>query len=885
MPDILEPLQSFDTKKPLANILRHQYRNKKALDDAQEQLIGLHIDGDKYPTADIAHLLQQPIAEQLQYLHISNTQLQTLTIPRLPNLIALDLSENAQLQTLTFADALPKLQNLWLYGCNLTALELPAGFNQLQTLIAYDNPLTDVRLQGNCPHLRRVELHRNENLQSLEMPGTLHALEEVYLDTSERLQNIPPEILKQGAKGVAVYFKEKDVSGTEKIYEAKVLILGESGAGKTTLLRKLMQGINAPMPTDAESTKGIDIVSDKFLCQDADGAEHDFIMYFWDFGGQEIYHATHQFFLTKRSLYILVTDERKENTDFNYWLQVVELLSDNSPLIIVQNEKGGRTRDINISRLKGRFGNIQTTHSFDLSKDESALKKLLQDIKYQLSQLSHIGEELPKTWTDIRKKLTELKAKHPHITRQKYNEVCEKHGLDAEKAKTLGQYLHDLGAFLYFQDDKVLKNYVFLENEWVTNGVYDVLDHADIKNAKGHFDKKMAATIWKSRKYSDMHDELLALMAKFELCYEIPDKKDHFIAPQLLSVQDPPSVAKWNNDNNLQLRYEYEFMPKGILSRLIVRLHRHIHNAQNEAWKTGAIFTRQDAKIKVVESYDARSLELRGTGAQVRDLMTIVADEIDALNSTYPNLTLKKMIPCICEQCKNDTNPYFYKYNDILRRKISNRKTVECEVSFEDVEIDKLLDNVFTESHLSNKLLVQMTEDIKQQARSLATKQEFSKFFALLDPLNLQEPTYYKLKKEFATGTYRQDADYTERMIIFSNDLNPYLVDKQDKHGLPIENNPLNNTPPATIAEIPQPWWRKLWVEISGVVVVLLIVIQALTGFLSNIAGFFNDGFGIQIGNFRTPDSSSLPPADVLPTTIDSIKTDSSKIIQQPENK
>jgi len=26
----------------------------------------------------------------------------------------------------------------------------------------------------------------------------------------------------------------------------------------------------------------------------------------WDFGGQEIYHATHQFFLTHRSLYLLL---------------------------------------------------------------------------------------------------------------------------------------------------------------------------------------------------------------------------------------------------------------------------------------------------------------------------------------------------------------------------------------------------------------------------------------------------------------------------------------------------------------------------------------------------------------------------------------------------
>lgn len=297
--------------------------------------------------------------------------------------------------------------------------------------------------------------------------------------------------------------------------------------------------------------------------------------------------------------------------------------------------------------------------------------------------------------------------------------------------------------------------------------MYDVLDHADIKNAKGHFDKKMAATIWQSRKYSDMHDELLALMDRFELCYEIPDRKDRFIAPQLLSAQDPPSVAQWNNDNNLQLRYEYEFMPKGILSRLMVRLHRHIHNAQNEAWKTGVIFTRQDAKLKVVETYDARSLHLSGTGAHVKDLMTIVADEIDALNSSYPNLTLKKWIPCICQTCKNNTNPHFYKYDDILRRKSNKKDRVECEISYEEVEINQLLDNVFTQSHLSTKPTVQPTEAQKQQAIDLATRQEFSRLFDLLDPLNLQEPLYHQLKREFINRIYANDPQYTDRLITF----------------------------------------------------------------------------------------------------------------------
>ena len=75
--------------------------------------------------------------------------------------------------------------------------------------------------------------------------------------------------------------------------------------------------------------------------------------------GQEIYHATHQFFLTKRSLYALVADTRKEDTDFYYWLNVVELLSDNSPMLIILNEKQDRRREINERQLRGQFANLK----------------------------------------------------------------------------------------------------------------------------------------------------------------------------------------------------------------------------------------------------------------------------------------------------------------------------------------------------------------------------------------------------------------------------------------------------------------------------------------------------------------------------------------------
>jgi GTPase SAR1 family protein len=75
----------------------------------------------------------------------------------------------------------------------------------------------------------------------------------------------------------------------------------------------------------------------------------------WDFGGQDIYHCTHRFFLSKRSLYVLVADNRKDDTDFNYWLNIIEQFAGDSPLLIVLNEKNDVQRNLNRSALRGRY--------------------------------------------------------------------------------------------------------------------------------------------------------------------------------------------------------------------------------------------------------------------------------------------------------------------------------------------------------------------------------------------------------------------------------------------------------------------------------------------------------------------------------------------------
>ena len=93
----------------------------------------------------------------------------------------------------------------------------------------------------------------------------------------------------------------------------------------------------------------------------------------WDFGGQQIYHATHQFFLTHRSLYVLVDDTRKDyksvsDEGFKYWLELIEVFGGHSPTLIFQNEKDGRSKAIDLGGIKQRYDNVKELYAGNLER-------------------------------------------------------------------------------------------------------------------------------------------------------------------------------------------------------------------------------------------------------------------------------------------------------------------------------------------------------------------------------------------------------------------------------------------------------------------------------------------------------------------------------------
>jgi hypothetical protein len=141
-----------------------------------------------------------------------------------------------------------------------------------------------------------------------------------------------------------------------------------------------------------------------------------------------------------------------------------------------------------------------------------------------------------------------------YIPVEEYLRICDDVGFsDTTEKLHLSEYLHDLGVCLHFQHDPLLKKILILKPKWGTDAVYRVLDNKKVIADYGHFSRSTLSEIWSEGAYSNMRDELLQLMLNFKLCYAIPETKDAYIAPQLLSPSRPE--YEWDANENLIIKY------------------------------------------------------------------------------------------------------------------------------------------------------------------------------------------------------------------------------------------------------------------------------------------------------------------------------------------
>jgi C-terminal of Roc, COR, domain len=195
----------------------------------------------------------------------------------------------------------------------------------------------------------------------------------------------------------------------------------------------------------------------------------------------------------------MIRKDHKSVSDegFRYWLELIDVFGGHSPVLIFQNEKGGRSKAIDLGGIKGRYDNVKELYTGNLKRRDSA-DRLRAGIEFFASSLTHIGEELPARWIRVRADI-EIRAREaPHISQQEYFQIYGRHlEFDRSKALHLSRYLHDIGVFLHFQDDSLLSRTIILQNEWATEAVFRILDDEIVKAQFGR--SQAGPDLWSQR--------------------------------------------------------------------------------------------------------------------------------------------------------------------------------------------------------------------------------------------------------------------------------------------------------------------------------------------------------------------------------------------------
>ena len=140
-------------------------------------------------------------------------------------------------------------------------------------------------------------------------------------------------------------------------------------------------------------------------------------------------HATHQFFLTKRSLYLLVLDARlgQDENRVEYWLRMIQSFGGDSPVIVVGNKIDQQPLDIDRRGLQAKYPNIKAFVETSCL-DGRGIEELRRSIWHaRFPTLPHVRDELPESWFQVKEKLEKLDK--DFIPYSEYEALCNEGGI------------------------------------------------------------------------------------------------------------------------------------------------------------------------------------------------------------------------------------------------------------------------------------------------------------------------------------------------------------------------------------------------------------------------------------------------------------------------
>ncbi len=436
--------------------------------------------------------------------------------------------------------------------------------------------------------------------------------------------------------------------------QVRVIFLGYGATGKTSLIRvlngqKVIEG-KEPM------TAGIDIL-------DWQVPDSDITAHFWDFGGQVMTHATHQFFMRSQCLYILVLDGRTEinaNEQAEYWLDHVRAFGRDAPVMLIGNKADLCPVNLDMARLRDKHPNV--TDFYPLSCTQYGadyaphFQRFQADLLQQIRAVGMHGIRFLKPHFTVLQELISRSGKDSFLPKSAYENLCKEKGV-AEQGDLDRDWLLDLldklGVVLHFPDIADLDSLI-LNPRWLTYGVYRLLYSEEAQQAKGRLKEQDIVRILSSKKVQDNAGNELSYqgdkagiviraMERFRLCFRGRLDRDLLIVPALLESDQP--AHGFTKANSLCFSFAFQgFLPRHVLPNFIVARHDEI--VDEMVWQNGVVLRTQEGRAEalVQADYHERSLTLWVRGSQAGQYFRYLHQDVCRILHRMPDLHFREWV-------------------------------------------------------------------------------------------------------------------------------------------------------------------------------------------------------------------------------------------------
>ncbi len=480
---------------------------------------------------------------------------------------------------------------------------------------------------AHVAHLQSLDLS-NQKLEAL--PRWLLQLPDLKKLTlaGNPLSTVPMSLRSERVAVLLDYLRDIEMTGKVPWVKSKVMVLGKEGVGKTHMLRRL----KSASYDRNESTNGLDI--NEFQLG---GKE----LTWFDFGGQEVFYPTHQFFLTALCVYLIVfrLDAADSEERVQHWLRTVEQFARDPKrpvkIIVVGTHSDAldspEAQDEVWKRLRPTLnGCDQVVATVGVSCTTGAGFKELQAALLRAIEMGGFSSEsVPLTYQQVWEWIVTNRATKPKMDLASFQ--AEFGSLTELQVNGALRFLADAGLCFYSKH----LGLVVTDLQWLATLFREVVSfYSGVKDGVVTL-PGLRHNAWKESSAAEIRQHM-ALLERFQMAFARLEE-DSWVVPSML--KEEPAAAQPRGAAQAICRYEHtyelEVVPSGGIGRLMAQLQGNPAVRVMEMWRHGMFVetVADDGQVGSVVLERGYLTQLRvqcfvlRTGVQTLNLIQLLTDE------------------------------------------------------------------------------------------------------------------------------------------------------------------------------------------------------------------------------------------------------------------